>query len=522
MQTFELTLALLLGATMLSGIARRLRLPYPALLALGGAALAFWSKLPDVYLDPNLALALFVAPVLLDAAFDTSLRDLKDNWLPIGSLVVFSVITTTIAVAGMGHWLMPGMPWGAAIALGAIVAPPDAAAAVAVLRNVRLPHRVLTILEGESLLNDATALLIYRAAVKVTLGQANGLHHETLAILWALSGSIVGGYVLGQIGLRVLTRVKQVPSAIVLQFVSTFGVWLLAERLHWSAVLTVVVYGMSLARLAPLLQPARMRVPSYAVWETVVFVLNVLAFVLVGLQMRPIWQRLGSDRWHQVWVALAILATTIVARTIWVMSFNKFARWKRERFGEHGERRLTPPTIRGGLIISWCGMRGIVTLAASLALPDGRDGAPMFPYRDQIIFAAFCVVIGTLVLQGFTLRPLLRVMALRDDGQLAKERRQAQSAALRAGLKALGDDNSLEACRVRREYEDSLRAIEAAPADGSRLQLTSDDPRRRALAAARRSIGEMRSNGDIGDETFHQVEEYLDWAELAAGGQEAE
>jgi NhaP-type Na+/H+ or K+/H+ antiporter len=294
MRQLETLLGLVLAAVVLAALARRVRAPYPVFLALGGALLAFVPGAPAFTVPPELALALFIAPVLLDAAYDASLRDLKDNWVPIASLVLFAVGLTTVAVAIVAHTLVPEMPWAAAIALGAVVAPPDAAAATAVLRPMRPPHRILTILEGESLLNDASALLIFRLAVGAVA--ANGFYIGTVAptFLLAVAGSLVAGSTLGWIALRLMGGVQHVPTVIILQFVSTFGVWILADHVGLSGVLTMVCYAVTLARSAPERTPARVRIPSYAVWETVVFVLNILAFIFIGLQIRPIFESLDA------------------------------------------------------------------------------------------------------------------------------------------------------------------------------------------------------------------------------------
>ena len=288
MQGLEELLGLFTAAVIVAAAARRIGAPYPVFLAIGGALLAFLPIGASFTLPPELALALFVAPVLLDAAYDASLRDLKDNWLPVGGLVVFAVGLTTLAVALVVRALVPAMPWAPAIALGAIVAPPDAVAATAVLRQLRPPQRLLTILEGESLLNDATALLIYRLAVSAVAASGFSVGDVAPAFLLAVAGSLIVGPALGWVTLRLMRQVQHVPTAIILQFVTTFGVWLLAEHLGLSAVLTMVCYAATVARTSPATTPARMRVPTYAVWETVIFALNILAFIFIGLQIRPI------------------------------------------------------------------------------------------------------------------------------------------------------------------------------------------------------------------------------------------
>jgi NhaP-type Na+/H+ or K+/H+ antiporter len=258
---FESILVLLVAAVLLAAAARRIQAPYPALLAVGGVALAFVPGAPAFVLDPQLALALFVAPVLLDAAYDASPRDLRHHWVAVASLAVGAVLLTTATVAFVAHALVPGLPWAAAVALGAIVAPPDAAAATAVLRQVRPPHRIMTILEGESLLNDATALLVYRLAVGAVVGGAFSVRAVAPTFLLGVAGSIVAGLVLAWLTLRLLTRVEDVPSSVILQFVSTFGVWILAERMGLSGVLTMVCYATAVARRAPHHIPGRRRNP---------------------------------------------------------------------------------------------------------------------------------------------------------------------------------------------------------------------------------------------------------------------
>jgi CPA1 family monovalent cation:H+ antiporter len=250
---FQWILSILLGAVLLSGLARQIRVPYPALLALGGTVLAFIPGAPRIVLEPELALALFVAPVLLDAAYDTSPRDLRENWVSVTCLVLVAVGLTTAAVAIVAHALT-GMPWAAAIALGAIVAPPDAAAATAVLRQVNLPHRLVTILEGESLLNDASALLIYKIAVAAASAGSVGWSSAAPTFFLSTVGSLLVGPLLAIAYMRIVTLLNTssgAPTSIILQFIGTFGVWLLADRLGLSGILTMVAYAITIARRAP-------------------------------------------------------------------------------------------------------------------------------------------------------------------------------------------------------------------------------------------------------------------------------
>ena len=435
---FESLLGVLLVAVLLAAAARRIGAPYPAFLAVGGALLAFIPGAPRFTIDPEVALALFVAPVLLDAAYDASPRDLKDLWAPITSLAVVSVLVTTAAVAAVARLLVPDMPWAAAVALGAIVSPPDAAAAMAVLRQLRPPHRIVTILEGEGLLNDASALLIYRLAVGATAMTALSIGRLVPSMLLVLVGSVVAGVVLARIFFWLLQGVQDVPTSIILQFISTFGVWILADRLGLSAILTIFCYAIAIARVAPARTPARLRVPSYAVWETAVFLLNVLAFVFIGLQLRPILSGLDAPtRARYFEFAAVVLGTVIVARIAWVMLHSGVVIWKNRRFGYRPPRPgMPPPTLAGSVVVSWAGMRGVITLAAALALPVEADGGA-FPYRGLIVLTAFAVVVGTLVLQGLTLAPLLRLLRFEDDDPVGREVVRAGQSALAAALAAL-------------------------------------------------------------------------------------
>ena len=514
MAVFELVIGLLFGGALLSAWARRLSVPYPALLALAGAALALLPSGPSVTLDPQLALTLFVAPVLLDAAFDSSPRDLKENWRAVTGLALVAVGLTVAAVAVVARWVVPQLPWSAAIALGAIVAPPDAAAATAVLRQLRPPHRVLVIIEGESLFNDASALLVYRLAVAAAVtGSFSGWRAlPTLVVVTV--GSILLGAVLSRVTLLLTSRVEDVATAVIVQFLSTFAVWMVAERLALSGIITMVVFAILVAR-APRI-PARLRIPSYAVWEVVVFVLNVLAFILVGLQLKPILQRLNRPQLIAYLVtAVAVCAAVILVRFAWVMGYATAGRWSRGASSEQPRPTRAPP-LRPAIVIAWCGMRGIVTLAAALALP------PEFPYRDLVLFTAFCVVLGTLVLQGGTLSPLMRALALEDDGAVDVEVRLARAETARAALDAVSGAGAEEmTLLLRRKYEARLRRAEsvathgdASGGDGVPEYTSYTSAVRHALTAERRVLFELRARGVIGDDAFHRVEEELDWAEL--------
>jgi CPA1 family monovalent cation:H+ antiporter len=476
METFEWIVGLMFGAALLSLLARRIGLPYPSLLAVGGAAVALLPFTPNWTLDPHLALTLFVAPVLLDAAYDFSLRDLKRNWIPVASLAVIAVAITTALVAIVVHWMVPEMPWPVAIALGAIVAPPDAAAATAVMRQVKLPARITAILEGESLINDASALLVYRLAVSAAVaGTIEPVSIVPTAII-VIVGSLAAGIAISFVFRRLTAAIDDAPTALIIQFVGTFGVWIIADAVGLSGVLTIVAFAISVARSPQRVQvPARIRIPVNAVWAAVTFVLNALAFILIGMQLRPILDRLGSNGvGNALLIALAVLATTVVARFAWVMAYSFFFRAivPQERMSPAGGSARPP--INGAIVISWAGMRGIVTLAAAYALPTTLgDGSP-FPYRDLALLCAFLVVLGTLVVQGLTLGPLIALLKVQAPDPVAGEVR----ARPRRGLEGR------PRCHRRRHFHRSKAAAQGIRV-GDRDQ-RGRSPERRTRRAARK------------------------------------
>jgi CPA1 family monovalent cation:H+ antiporter len=311
--------------------------------------------------------------------------------------------------------------------------------------------------------------------------------------------------------------VRDAPTAIIIQFITAFGVWILADRLGLSSVLTMVSFAISVARRAPARTPARLRLPSYAVWDTAVFVLNVLAFVFIGLQIRPILTSLPpGTRMRYLAVAGVVLVTVIVVRIAWVMTHNTIARWNIRRFGFHPRRPMSPPTVGSGVVIGWSGMRGVITLAAALALPEGAGGGG-FPFRGLIVLTAFSVVIGTLVVQGLTLRPLLRLLDLHDDDPVGREVEVGRERGREAALATFAGDASPAAEAVRQEFEAHLTNVPSHRGNADSRVSTHETIHRRALDAARRVVFDMRARGDIGDDAFHRLEEEFDWLEMGIG-----
>jgi len=498
MTFFESLLILLLAAVVFMQLASAIGLPYPSMLVLAGVAVAFIPGAPTIIFEPATALALFIAPALVDAAFDYPLGTARRFWVPIVGFAIVPIVVTTAVVAYLGTTYAQ-LPLAVAVALGAIVAPPDAAAATAILGTISIPRNTDSVLKGESLFNDATALLIFGAAVAV---QSNGGMDlgVSLGVLLAVPGGIGFGWLAAKFTRRITPLVHGTLRGSLTQFIIAFSVWVLAEHLRLSAVLATVTFAMTLARTAG--PSARARVHSYAVWSTVVFVLNVFAFLLMGMQARTIVVHMATERLRDALAfATLVVMAVIVVRLIVVMAFSRILAHRARRRGV-----VPQSSWRNGVFIGWCGMRGLITLATAFALPAS------FPKRDLVVLTAFAVVFGTLVLQGITLLPLLRWLKLDQSDQYEAEFRQARSRLLNAALTALKSESGEEAERLRRLLDGKLAAL-SHPEKSSGIEA-----RRRlrlaAVAAQRAELEQMRSSYLISVGCYEQIQEELDWQEL--------
>ena len=504
MTFFESLIALLLMAIVLLQVSRRTRIPYPTMLAAAGVIVALIPGTPAIGLEGHTALALFIAPVLLDSAFDFPVAAIRSLWRPLLALAVVAVVLTTAVVAWIGV-AFAGLPVAAAITLGAIVAPPDAAAATTVLRSARLPRRTVEVLTGESLLNDATALLLFGAAVAI---QSHGGIDGGVAVRLGLAAP--GGIVLG-LGFAWANRTFIAPytrgslGGNLLEFVNTYLAWIVADRLGLSAVLCVVAMAMAIAASSVVQTGARSRIQSFAVWGAVVFLLNVLAFLLMGMQVRAIIGGMQPARLHEAMrFAGLVIAGVVLTRMAWVLIYNRLAL----RFAAL-RGHIKPASLAQGVVIGWCGMRGLVTLATAFALPAD------FPQRDLIVIAAFGVVLATLVVQGLTLAPLIRLLKLHDGGEEKREMMTARRALAETALAAIADADGPIAIETRRQLEIDrdtlLDQADCAPFE-ERQRL-----KRAAIAAQRDRLQAMRDDGTIGEDAFALLQEELDWRDLAVG-----
>lgn len=503
MTFFETLLMLLFVAILLLQVTRRFAVPYPTMLAAAGVVIALLPGAPHIVIQPELALALFIAPALFDSAFDLPPRELRRHWRPVIALAGIAVILTTAAVASTAVALH-GFPLAAAVALGAIVAPPDAQAAAAMLARAEIPRRMVSVLKGESLLNDAVALLIFAAAVSIATSNRPATHLIP-ELAFAVPGGILLGIAIGATLVWMMRWMYGTLSATLLGFIATFGAWIVAERLHLSAILCVVAFGMTIAHVLPARTPPRERVHTYAVWEAIVFLLNVLAFLLMGLQASGIIRRLNpAEIWEACGFAATVFGVVVLVRFAWVMLYMRTNAFVAARRG----KKSASNSWAHAVLVSWCGMRGLVTLATAMSLPS------TFPQRDLIVLSAFAVVLGTLVVQGLTLRPLIRLLSFPPDRSFAKQIAAARLQLLDAAVASMANRDDAAAIRLRDTYEEERRITEAGghPRDVSEF----DALRRENIATKRTKLAELRSEGAIDDDVFHALEQELDWAELAA------
>jgi Na+/H+ antiporter len=510
----ETILALLAAATALVALARKIDVPYPILLVLGGLAISFIPGLPQVEFEPELIFVLVLPPILQSAAFFTPIRDFRAQIRPILSLAVGLVILTTCAVAVVAHWIVEGLAWPSAFVLGAVVSPPDAVAATSIASRLGLPRRVIAILEGESLVNDATALVTYRVAVAAAVTGAFSLTDAAGEFVLAALGGILVGLVVGWIVTRLAVWTEDSSILIAITLLAPYAAYISGEQLHASGVLAVVVVGFMLSRGFFRLRNPEARIQSIAFWDMFIFLLNGFVFILIGLQLPDVLDGIAEYSWATLlFYAAAVSLTAIVVRVAWVFLTSD------ARFGRraHTLSCTTSNTIPRELaVIAWAGMRGVVSLAAALAL------AADVPGRDLIIFLTFAVILVTLVAQGLTLAPLIRWLGIAGDDIEEREELAARGAVVRAGRARLDqlasedwviaevlDDLVQHADRRAGQLDallngqDSLETEEEFANVFKRMQ-------RELLAAQLDEATRLRDSGLINDETLRKIQRDID------------
>jgi CPA1 family monovalent cation:H+ antiporter len=503
-------------------VARRLRAPVPVVLVLAGLA---YAMLPgrNVQLDPELVLVAVIPPLLYSAAIEASLVDIRANLRPIASLSVGLVLATAFAVGGVLQLVVPGLPFAAALALGAAVAPPDPVAALAVARRAGLPPRLLTLVEGEGLLNDATALTMYQVAVAAATGAGFSMLHASGRFALAALGGVAVGLAIAWIARQLYRRLDDPLLETVMSLATPFAAYLAAERVHASGVLAVVVAGLWISHSSPSIISAATRLQALAVWRLVALVLEGLVFLLIGQQVPVVLGGLDAIAPTRTVLACVLtLVAVLLVRPLWLYLL------------VHLPGRLLGDDARtlGGrelVALSWAGTRGVITLAAAFALPlTTGDGRPL-PGRQLLLLCAYLVVLVTLVGQGLTLGPLLRLLGLRDDraGRL-RARGEARVAAAEAALRQLDDivGDGVDSAVVERVRQDADRRlhrrkerlrlldhVDAEEADGQGPAKEIAELRRALLEAERRELLRRRDSGQLRDADLRTLQRELDHEE---------
>ena len=519
MQLFELVVFMLLAIVLLHYAAHRVGLPPAVALLVGGALFAFLPGLPVITLDPELVLVIFLPPLLMDGAWFIALGHLHRHMIGILSLAVGAVVFTTAVVALVAHWMVPSLPWAACAALGAIVSPPDAISARAVLQNVRLPRRLSILLEGESLFNDASGLVLFRFAIAAGVtGAFSAVQAAEGFLLLALGGAVVGA-VVGALWVLVVPRLGDKYLMIAASLLAPWGAYLLAESVHVSGVIATVTTGLICGWYQHVILSAQVRMNSEAFWGVMIFLMEAFVFLLIGSSLRGVIDRVGGLGVVMDGMAgpvLAILLGLTAARFIWVFGSDAVIMALRAM----GVRRYTPIGARGATVLGWAGMRGVVTLAVALSVPED------FPGRDFMLVTAFAVILVTVLLQGTTLGLVIRALRLAepDSDRPRMTMSQAEAAMAQVKLKVVEDhahdaDGNLIHPRLlerhRRHAALSLDYAEREEHYASDLHAHFDLVLK-TIAAGRTELLRLHRTGCIDEETLKELEHDLDLEELSA------
>lgn len=534
MREIELVFILLAIVAAITVVSRRIGVPYPILMVIAGLLLGIIPGSPlHIELEPDIVLLVFLPPILFSAAYLSSPRELWHNVRPISLLAVGLVVITTAAVAAVAMLLVPEIGWPLAAALGAIVSPPDAIAATTIARRLNLPRRLVVIFEGESLVNDATALTFYGLAVGAIGVATVTVTGVAVRFGFVTLGGVLVGLIVGRAAVWLLNQLDDPPVEVLLTLLVPFASYLPAEQLGVSGVLATVTAGLFVGWHSPRIMTSRARVLGLSSWQMVVFIVNGLAFLLVGLQLPTVLGEIeGYEPIELLGMAAAVSATVIIVRLLWIYPATYVPRWIFPAIA----RRDPAPPLRVPTILGWGGMRGAVSMAAALALPHQIDGAEL-EGRGILIFLTFSVILVTLVGQGLTLPPLIRALGVSEDGQFEDEEIHARSAAAAAALARLAELRTqvpghlplIDELTQRYEHL-STHLVETDPAapdatddsaaDGAGVtpkeqeEMEHDEIRRAVIAAEREAVLALRDAGEIGEDALRAVERDLDLDEL--------
>ncbi|MET0474048.1 MAG: Na+/H+ antiporter [Mycobacterium sp.] len=512
---------LLLAVAALGALACRLKVPYPIMLVIGGAVFGFIPGLPEIRLEPDLVLALFLPPLLYKSSIYANFGDFRANLRGLTLSTVVLVLVTMSAVACAAHMLIPGMPWEAAFVLGAIVSPTDPVAAATVLRRLDAPRRLVSAVEGEGLFNDASALVAYRVAVAAAVAGGFSVADAGLRFVLGAVGGVAIGLAVGWMSAWVRERISDAQISVTISLLTGYAAFLPAEAIGASAVLAVVSAGIYMAIRSPEILDARPRLQGYFVWDIVDFLINAILFVLTGLQLRAIVEGLTDYRFGALaGYSLAVAGAVVLIRLAWFFSVPYLIRIV-DRREEQQRRRVSAPWR---LIMAWSGMRGAVSLAVALALPLSTADGSNFPQRDLILFLTFAVILFTLVVQGLTLPTLVRRLGVGDGNPDTDEEIRARLMASKAAIAQIdalaGEewtrDDTAQRMRGMYEYRAQRFAARLGKIDDDGYEDRSvayQQMVRVVLQSQREALIAMRRKGELSNEGLNQILNELDLEE---------
>lgn len=519
MANIATVIILLAVITALAELTDKIRIPYPILLVLAGMGIGFVPGLPVILIDPEIIFLVFLPPVLYAAAWSTSWPDFKKAKRPITLLAIGCVIFTTCAVAVIARYFIPGLGWPEAFVLGAIISPPDAVAATSATKGLNIPKRVVTILEGESLVNDATGLIAYKYAVAAAVTGSFYLLEASFQFVLVAAGGIGLGLLIGIVFKFIhKTTPHNATTDTTMTFMTPFIAYLSAEAFHISGVLAVVTAGLFLSWNSSEIFSQQTRLQATASWNTVIFILNGIIFILIGLQLPEIINNIeGHSLGEMISYGAIISAAVIIGRIIWTYPSAYLPRWISKSI-----REREPETTFGLVsVVAWSGMRGVISLAAALALPLMISEGTPFPNRNEIIFITFCVIFSTLVLQGLTLRPLIRWFKLLPDGRDHEIEQAARLSLASSIIEHIEENYSLALSdevlnQIKTKYEIRIQRLR-----GEVIKQRIDDKeiiefhriQQELLDKERKDLIGMRRDGKISDEALRKIEYELDLEE---------
>ncbi len=521
MFSIEVLIALLVAVVILVRLSRFLELPSAILLLVGGLGLSFVPGFSNIELAPEMIFTLFLPPLLFVAGVRTSWRDFRQNARKINLLAIGLVVMTTLVIGFVAHWTIPELPLAAAFTLGAIVSPTDAIAATSITNRLGVPRRIITILEGESLVNDATGIVVYKLTVAAVLTGAFSIFEAGWQFLLNAGGGIALGLALGWLFIFFIDRIEDAPVEITITLIAPFTIYIAADNfLGVSGVLAVVAAGYYFSRRLPRSNSSETRLQAISFWNMLDFLFNGALFLLVGLQLRRIVAGLsGISVWNAIGYAAIVSAALILTRILWIFSLTYLPGFLSSKLSK--DEML--PSWKSVFVVAWTGMRGAISLAAALALPLTLASGAQFPERDLIIFITFFVILATLVVQGLSLPPIIRRLHIKDDGATAREEAAAQLEILQAALKRLKEIETAGKVplqlvnQLKDDYErraDGLTAIVSEGENSCRDFFKNDrDLQLDILKTERDTLQDLRERGTLHNDAARHIENDLDLEE---------